>query len=143
MSAPFFTLPLDSLTGTLRNIASALRTLPEQQLADETALLAALVGKSHCIASRAMLAAYEAETARRASGEHKFDAELIEALSTLEKNTNEPDRVRVRRIGEQLHRMGGTAFTRRAFDRATADCNPRSAELRANILNKRWTGLLA
>lgn len=144
-AAGFYAYPLADLMRRVRNIAISLRTLPDQQLADEATALRDLAknGGGDALAISTMVAAYDAELERRASGEGRFDDELVEALSRLERQTNDNDRQTVRRIGEHIHRIGGVPAARRAYDRALSNCSQRSAERRAHILVKRWHGLMA
>jgi hypothetical protein len=125
--------------------ASAIRTLPPQQLADELAQLLAQPddGSIRAVAVALMIQLYEGESGSRLSpSETHFDEELSLALSRLERNTTAADRLRVRQIGEHLHRVGGVPATMKAAARMVEGFKADRAGLRSYILQKRWAGLL-
>lgn len=136
----FYVMPLADLTSRVQLMASALRTLPDAQLAAE---LVELQARPDCasVPVAAMIGTYRAETSRRSSPEQRLDDELDEVLSRLERETTEWDRHRARQIGEELHRIDGPAAVARAVVRMTAGLDDRRTALRLHILRRRWAGL--
>jgi hypothetical protein len=136
---PFYSYPQERLDELLDPIATAIRSLPDNQLQAELDTLIAECAKPGLRLSEGLLQTlYRAEQARRSDPEHRHDDDLDLTLSRLERKTNDVDRAAVIEMGRDLYRTGGMPCLLRARDRLVQRAKADRRDLRASMLAKRW-----
>lgn len=136
---PFYSYPQERLDELIDPIATAIRSLPDNQLQAELDTLIAECAKPGLRLSEGILQTlYRAEQARRADPEHRHDDDLDATLTRLERKTNDADRAAVIEMGRDLYRTGGMPCLLRARDRLVQRARPDRRDIRASMLAKRW-----
>lgn len=138
----FFSLPLENLAATSDSVMWGARTLPDPQLAAEIdALRTICAGDNANLAAKLVLRLYEGELARRNDPKMAFDDRLDAALERLVRQTTPEDRYLVRSIGERIFALGGDVALQEARRRMLSMQREDKRDLRASILDRRWSGI--